>query len=112
MSDIKVAPAAVGVKHVQILPDDGLNGTLVGRVWVGGAVPGPSVVVLRPEGVFDLSAQFPTMSTLLDTEQPSKAAQEAAGQRLCSVEELVQTACRAPATRPCPGCWPPATCRW
>ena len=97
MSDIKVAPAAVGVKHVQILPDDGLNGTLVGRVWVGGAVPGPSVVVLRPEGVFDLSAQFPTMSTLLDTEQPSKAAQEAAGQRLCSVEELVQNS--LPGTR-------------
>ena len=97
MNDIKVAPAAVGVKHVQILPDDGLNGTLVGRVWVGGALPGPSVVVLRPEGVFDLSAHFPTMSTLLDTEQPSQAAHEAAGQRLCSVEELVQNS--LPGTR-------------
>ncbi len=97
MNEIKVATAAVGAKHVQVLPDDGLNGTLVGRVWAGGALPGPSVVVLRPEGVFDLSAHYPTMSTLLDTEQPSKAAHEAPGHRLCSVEELLQNS--LPGTR-------------
>src|SRR3989344_1467399 len=52
---------------LQVLPDDGLQGTLVGRVWAPqGAVAGPAVVALRPEGVFDLSAHYPTMSTLLD----------------------------------------------
>jgi fumarylacetoacetate (FAA) hydrolase family protein len=89
MNEVKVAVAARGDQHVQVLPEDGLAGTLVGRVWVGGAQPGPSVVVLRPEGVFDLSPHFPTMSTLLDTEQPAQAAHAAPGQRLCSVDELL-----------------------
>ena len=89
MSEITAANVVSVVNHVQVLPDDGLAGTLVGRAWVGGALPGPSVVVLRPEGVFDLSAHYPTMSTLLDTEQPARAAQGAHGQRLCSVDELL-----------------------
>jgi len=72
-----------------ILPHDGLAGTLVGRVWLGGAIPGPAVVVLRPEGVFDLSAHYATMSTLLDTAQPSEAVRKVPGQRLCSVEDLL-----------------------
>ena len=75
---------------LQVLPDDGLQGTLVGRVWVpNGAVPGPAVVALRPEGVFDLSAHYPTMSTLLDTLAPAEAARTATGQYLCSVEDLL-----------------------
>ena len=36
MSDIKVAPAAVGVKHVQILPDDGLIGIDLDGMLVDG----------------------------------------------------------------------------
>ena len=75
---------------LQVLPDDGLQGTLVGRVWApSGAVPGPAVVALRPEGVFDLSAHYPTMSTLLDTLAPAEAARTATGQYLCSVDDLV-----------------------
>lgn len=73
----------------QILPDDGLTGTLVGRVWRGGTLPGPAVVALRPDGVFDLSAHFPTMSTLLDAEHPVNAVRQTAGQRLCAVDELL-----------------------
>ena len=80
------APQAV----LQVLPDDGLQGTLVGRVWAPqGAVPGPAVVALRPEGVFDLSAHYPTMSTLLDTLAPAEAARSATGQYLCSVDDLL-----------------------
>ncbi|CAN7573261.1 MAG: fumarylacetoacetate hydrolase family protein [Acidovorax sp.] len=75
---------------LQVLPDDGLQGTLVGRVWApSGAVPGPAVVALRPEGVFDLSAHYPTMSTLLDTLAPAEAARSATGQYLCSVDDLL-----------------------
>ena len=73
----------------QILPDDGLTGTLVGRVWRGGTLPGPAVVALRPDGVFDLSEHFPTMSTLLDAEHPVDAVRQTAGQRLCGVDELL-----------------------
>jgi fumarylacetoacetate (FAA) hydrolase family protein len=89
MSELTVANQASELKLGQVLPDDGLNGTLVGRVWVAGDQPGPCVVVLRPEGVFDVSMHFPTMSTLLDTVQPAQAAQTAHGRRLCSVDELL-----------------------
>ena len=75
---------------LQVLPDDDPQGTLVGRVWVPhGAVPGPALVALRPEGVFDLSAHYPTMSTLLDTLAPAEAARTATGQYLCSVDDLL-----------------------
>ena len=75
---------------LQVLPDDDPQGTLVGRVWVPhGAVPGPALVALRPEGVFDLSAHYPTMSTLLDTLAPAEAARTATNQYLCSVDDLL-----------------------
>jgi fumarylacetoacetate (FAA) hydrolase family protein len=72
-----------------ILPEDGLAGTLVGRVWVPGERPGPAIVAIRPEGVFDLSRAYPTMSTLLDVDQPTLAVRSTPGQRLCGVDELL-----------------------
>jgi len=94
---------------LQVLPDDGLQGTLVGRVWVpNGAVPGPAVVALRPEGVFDLSAHYPTMSTLLDTLAPAEAVRSATGQYLCSVEELLANS--LPGTRDASRPWLLAPC--
>ncbi|QHJ00489.1 fumarylacetoacetate hydrolase [Xylophilus rhododendri] len=69
----------------QILPDDGLAGTLLARVWTDG----PSVAVLRPEGVFDISELFPTVSTLLETAAPAAEMKRLAGKRLCSVDELL-----------------------
>ena len=35
------------------LPIDGVSGTLIGRAWVPGAIAGPSLIVLRGDGVFD-----------------------------------------------------------
>ncbi|WP_200938986.1 fumarylacetoacetate hydrolase family protein [Acidovorax sp. Root402] len=94
---------------LQVLPDDGLQGTLVGRVWVpNGAVPGPAVVALRPEGVFDLSAHYPTMSTLLDTLAPAEAVRSATGQYLCSVEDLLANS--LPGTRDASRPWLLAPC--
>lgn len=94
---------------LQVLPDDGLQGTLVGRVWVpSGAVPGPAVVALRPEGVFDLSAHYPTVSTLLDTLAPAEAARSATGQYLCSVEDLLVNS--LPGTRDTSRPWLLAPC--
>lgn len=72
-----------------VLPDDALAGTLVGRAWLPGDLPGPAVVALRPEGVFDLSERFPTMSTLLEEADPAAAARAVPGRRLCGVDELV-----------------------
>ncbi|MBD9405344.1 fumarylacetoacetate hydrolase family protein [Acidovorax sp. ACV02] len=94
---------------LQVLPDDGLQGTLVGRVWAPqGAVPGPAVVALRPEGVFDLSAHYPTMSTLLDSLAPAEAVRSATGQYLCSVEDLLANS--LPGTRDASRPWLLAPC--
>jgi len=77
------------------LPQDGLAGTLVGRVWRPGAPAGPAVVVLRPDGVFDLSRHFPTMSTLLETGQAAHAVHSVAGEFLCSVDALLDNSSQA-----------------
>lgn len=53
------------------LPDDRFAGTLVGRVWVP-ALDGPSPVLLREDGVYDLSKQKPTLSEILNLEQPAE----------------------------------------
>ncbi|WP_019572664.1 fumarylacetoacetate hydrolase family protein [Curvibacter lanceolatus] len=100
------AAAAGAATHAQILPDDGLAGTLVGRIWWPGAQPGhlsgPAVVALRPEGVFDLSEHFPIMSTLLESPDPAQAVHGCVGQRVCSVAELLDNSQLAPrdTTRP------------
>ena len=72
-----------------LLPRDQLAGCLVGRIWLGGTIPGPAVVVLRPEGVFDLSAAYPTMSALLDVDDPAAAVRRTPGRRVCGVDELL-----------------------
>ncbi|MDD0808950.1 fumarylacetoacetate hydrolase family protein [Curvibacter sp. RS43] len=85
-------PTALALTPQSLLPADGLSGTLVGRVWQpagAGTVAGPSVVALRADGVFDLSAHYPTMSTLLDQPDPALAAHQAPGLRLCAVDELL-----------------------
>ncbi len=76
-------------RHARILPDDHTAGTLVGRAWVGGPFPGPAIVLIRDDGVFDLTSTYPTMSTLLDTACPAEAARAAGGHRVCSVDELL-----------------------
>jgi fumarylacetoacetate (FAA) hydrolase family protein len=78
------------------LPADGLNGTLIGRAWVPGKVGGPSPVVLRNDGVFDLSSSFATLSELLELERPLAAVHEAQGTRIASIEELLANSTTTP----------------
>jgi fumarylacetoacetate (FAA) hydrolase family protein len=89
MNDARMAPSQGDTTTLQILPEDGLAGCLVGRVWVPGDLAGPAVVALRADGVFDLSRHYPTMSTLLDTAHPADAVRSTAGTRLCGVDELL-----------------------
>src|SRR5262245_21206813 len=51
-------------------PEDGYAGTWIGRAWVPGALAGPSVVLVRPDGVFDISRHAATVSALLDLNDP------------------------------------------
>jgi fumarylacetoacetate (FAA) hydrolase family protein len=47
-------------------PKDGYAGTWIGRAWVPGDLAGPSVVLVRPDGVYDVSRHVATISALLD----------------------------------------------
>ena len=71
------------------LPTDGFEGTLIGRAWVPGKVSGPSPVVLRVDGVFDLSEHYPTLSELLELPSPLQAVRTLKGRYISSVEALL-----------------------
>lgn len=73
------------------LPEDGVTGTLVGRAWVPGAGSpgGPSVVALRADGVFDLSGSVPTMSGLLESNDPAALVRGVKGRYVGSVDSLL-----------------------
>ena len=71
-----------------VLPEDGTNGTLVGRVWLPQA-EGPAVVAVRGEGVFDVSAEFPTVSALCEEENPAQALRGIAGSHLGDLESIL-----------------------
>jgi fumarylacetoacetate (FAA) hydrolase family protein len=71
------------------LPDDGYQGTLVGRVWRGGEASGPAVVRICADGVFDVTAHFPTMSTLLEENNPATAVSNVKGEHLGSIENIL-----------------------
>lgn len=80
--DLKLSPR-------ETLPADGTTGTLVGRVWIPGNPGGPSVALVRDDGLYDLTAKFPTLSALLESADPAEAAKAAAGGRLCGLDECL-----------------------
>ena len=71
------------------LPDDGLAGTLIGRVWRPGHPAGPAIVHLGQDGVRDISRRFPTMAELLNADDPAAAVQEAPGEPLGGFAEIL-----------------------
>jgi fumarylacetoacetate (FAA) hydrolase family protein len=78
------------------LPQDRLAGTLIGRTWVP-EQEGPSVVLLREQGVYDISRSVPTMAGLLEADNPLQVARAAAlDRRLGSVEELLENSLPGP----------------
>ena len=73
------------------LPSDGTAGTLVGRAWVPGSPGGPSVVLVKADGLYDLTARYPTLSALLNEKNPTDAARQAGrdAKRIGSLEECL-----------------------
>ena len=63
-----------------VLPQDGTSGTLLGRVWLPEAA-GPAVAAVRGDGMFDVSASFPTVSALCEQDDPAAALQREPGAR-------------------------------
>ena len=74
----------------RLLPDDACAGTLLGRVWSpNGPTPGPMVVAIRADGVFDVSAHWPTVADVLDELNPADALKAAQGVFVGRLEELL-----------------------
>jgi fumarylacetoacetate (FAA) hydrolase family protein len=63
------------------LPADGAAGTLVGRAWRPD-VDGPAVVVVRGDGLDDVSRAFATMRDLAEAREPAAAVAAAPGERI------------------------------
>ena len=63
--------------------------TLVGRAWVPGALPGPSVVALRDGELWELGEAAPTMADLLAGEDPVAVARSAPGRSIGPVEAVL-----------------------
>ena len=70
-----------------ILPDDQTAGGLVGRVWLP-AASGPSVVAIRDSGVYDITAQYPTVSALAEQGNPAAALRAAEGARVSDLNAI------------------------
>jgi len=71
-----------------VLPDDGTTGTLAGRVWLPQA-EGPAVVAVRADGVFDVTASFPTVSALCEADNPAEKLHAARGERIGDLERIL-----------------------
>ena len=69
------------------LPADGTAGCLVGRVMRPGL--GASVVAVRPDGVHDVTAAFPTTADLFDRPDPAAALKAVAGERIGAFAEIL-----------------------
>jgi fumarylacetoacetate (FAA) hydrolase family protein len=64
-----------------VLPDDGPQAALAGRVWRPDA-GGPSVVAVRDGDLVDISVDFPTMRDLCEAGAPADRLRAASGERI------------------------------
>src|SRR5579871_6906903 len=70
------------------LPRDGAAGALAGRIWQP-ELDGPSIVAIRADGVFDITATVPTMTTLAAARDPAAVLRAAKGERIGDLAELL-----------------------
>ena len=75
------------LRDVEILPADGCAGALAGRALRPRL--GPSVIAIRADGVFDITAVHPTMRDLAESPDPAAALRAAPGERFASLGELL-----------------------
>ncbi|MCC6947293.1 MAG: fumarylacetoacetate hydrolase family protein [Bradyrhizobiaceae bacterium] len=94
MSDTTTVAAALDLSVDTVLPDDGLRGTLIARVWRP-EHRGPAVCVLRQDGVFDVTARYPTVADLLDLDSPAAAVREFKGELVAPLAELLNASAQA-----------------
>jgi fumarylacetoacetate (FAA) hydrolase family protein len=72
-------------------PQDGYAGTFVGRAWLPGEAGGPAVVVVRDDGVYDVSRHVATTSALFDLDDPTGFLRALPpGERLGAADDLLR----------------------
>jgi fumarylacetoacetate (FAA) hydrolase family protein len=71
-----------------VLPRDAASAALAGRIWRPD-VAGPSVVAVRPEGVFDITYVFATVRDLCEADDPAGALRQAKGELVGSLDALL-----------------------
>ena len=78
----------------QVLPADADRATLVGRAWIPGRHGGPSPVVVAYAQAWDLSRAVPTVSELLNLQDPVGVALDAVksgwAKRVGAIADLVE----------------------
>lgn len=72
----------------ETLPRDGYSGTLIGRIWDPQS-GGPSPVLIRAEGVFDISRTFATVRDLCEHPDPASAARQATQHFVGDLESIL-----------------------
>ncbi|WP_462383089.1 fumarylacetoacetate hydrolase family protein [Pseudomonas sp. Marseille-QA0892] len=80
-------PKPLSLTVENTLPQDGFTGLLVGRAWLPGA--GPSPILLSEDGIHDLTALAPTLSSLFEIPNLAEALRRIEGATVCSVEALL-----------------------
>ena len=78
------------------LPADGTAGTLVARVWVPGAAPGPAVAALRADGVYALGREAPTSADLMEAQDPAALVRGIGGTRIGGIAEILANSALGP----------------
>jgi fumarylacetoacetate (FAA) hydrolase family protein len=73
------------------LPVDAAAATLVGRVWLPGDPGGPTPVVVRGGDLLDVSSTAPTLSALLELDDPVAAVRAAPPRSVARLADVLNT---------------------
>lgn len=75
------------------LPEDGYAGTLITRVELPGANGGPTVAVIREDGVYDIMSVATTVTALMELDDPAASVKSATlGPKLGDLADLLVNA--------------------
>jgi len=78
----------ITLTETSTLPHDGTKGALAGRIWRPD-VGGPSIVAVRADGVFDITASVATMRDLCEAADPVAIVRTAGGERVGTLAEIL-----------------------
>ncbi|MBV9653699.1 MAG: fumarylacetoacetate hydrolase family protein [Acetobacteraceae bacterium] len=71
-------------------PDDGFSGVWIGRAWLPGSQGGPAVIVVRPDGIYDVTRHVATVSALCEVSNTAGYVRGLTGERVGDVESLLR----------------------